>query len=52
VLNAATLSLTPSGRWFRVDEWSAGYLFWLACTALALLAYVWPRAKRAYGGDE
>ena len=51
VLNAATLSVTPSGRWFRVDEWSAGYLFWLACTALALLAYVWPRARRAYGGE-
>ena len=52
VLNAATLSVTPSGRWFRVDEWSAGYLFWLACTALALAVYVYPRLRQVHGGKE
>ena len=41
---------TPSGRWFRTEDWSSGFLFWLACAVLALALYVYPRAKRAYGG--
>ena len=52
VLPAITISLTPSGRWIRVDELSSGFLFWLACATVALVLYAWPRARRAYGGDE
>ena len=44
------MSLTPSGRWFRVGDWSFGNLVWLACVVLALALYVYPRARRAYGG--
>ena len=46
------ISLTPSGRWIRVEEASSGFLIWLACAALALVLYVWPRARRAYGGGK
>ena len=46
------ISLTPSGRWIRVEEASSGFLIWLACAALALALYVWPRARRAYGGGK
>jgi hypothetical protein len=49
---ALTMNLTPSGRWIRVEEFSANFLIWLACASVALAVYVWPRAKRAYGGDE
>jgi hypothetical protein len=49
VLTPATLSVTPSGQWFRVDAWSGGYLFWLVCTGFALTAYVYPRMRQAYG---
>jgi hypothetical protein len=52
VLPAITISLTPSGRWIRVEELSSGFLFWLACATVALVFYAWPRAKRASGGDK
>ena len=52
VHSAVTISLTPSGRWMRVEEWSSGFLIWLACATVALALYVWPRAKRAYGGGK
>jgi hypothetical protein len=47
-----SMSLTPSGRWFRVTDWSTGFLIWFACAALALAAYVYPRLVRAYGGSD
>jgi hypothetical protein len=50
VLIPASMTMTPSGRWFRVEDWSAGFLFWLACTTLALAAYIYPRLRQAYGG--
>ncbi len=46
------MSLTPSGRWFRVGDWSFGNLVWLSCVALALALYVWPRARRAFGAKQ
>jgi hypothetical protein len=52
VLPAVVISLTPSGRWIRVEELSSGFLFWLACATVALVLYAWPRAKRAYGGEK
>jgi hypothetical protein len=52
VLPPVIISLTPSGRWIRVEEWSSGFLIWLACATVALALYVWPRAKRAYGGGK
>ena len=49
---ALTMSLTPSGRWIRVDDFSANFLIWLAFALAALAVYVWPRARRAYGGEK
>lgn len=49
---ALTMNLTPSGRWIRVEDFSANFLIWLACASVALAVYVWPRAKRAYGGEK
>jgi hypothetical protein len=52
VLIPASMSMTPSGLWFRVEDWSAGFLFWLACTTLALAAYVYPRLRKVHGGEK
>jgi hypothetical protein len=50
VLVPLSMSVTESGRWFRVEDWSTGFLVWLACGVAALALYVYPRARRAYGG--
>jgi hypothetical protein len=52
VLPATIISLTPSGRWIRVEELSSGFLFWLACAFVALALYVWPRLVAASGGEK
>jgi hypothetical protein len=36
----------------RLEHYPVNMLVWLACTALALALYVWPRARRAYGGEK
>jgi hypothetical protein len=50
-LPVVTLDMTASGRWIRTDEWTLGFLAWLACTVVALGAYVYPRARRKWSKD-
>jgi hypothetical protein len=47
-----TASVTPSGRWIRVDEASGNYLIWQIAVLVAVVVYMRPRLIAAYGGDK
>jgi hypothetical protein len=49
---ALTMNLTPSGRWIRVEDFSANFLIGLAFASVALAVSVWPRLIAAYGSKD
>ena len=47
-----TASVTPSGRWIRLEEASSNYLIWQLAVAVAVVVYMRPRLVAAYGGEK